>query len=62
MRMIAGDPVRARGIGARAREEVLRRHGLAGAERFVAGRIDEIEKRLRKGYVSGAHEAVARAR
>ena len=61
MRRVVARPEEARDLGSRARRQVLAEHGVARAERFVRRRIADVEKRLRKGYVSGAAEAVRRS-
>jgi glycosyltransferase involved in cell wall biosynthesis len=58
MRRVVEDPEGARRLGRAARDEVLSHHGVSQAERFVARRLGEIEKLMRKGYVSGSAEAV----
>lgn len=60
MRRVAARPDDARVLGQRARDRVLREHGVAQAERFVRRRVDAIEKKLRKGYSSAAADAVRR--
>lgn len=60
MRRVVEDPGAASALGRLARERVLAEHGSTPAERFVARRLGEIEKLLRKGYVSDAANAVRR--
>ena len=61
MRRVVTRPDDAQALGRRARERVLREHGVAQAERFVRRRVDAVEKMLRKGYSSAAADAVRRS-
>ena len=60
MRRVVEAPGEARRIAELGRERVLADHGPLAVARVLRRRLDEIEARLRKGYVSGAGGAARR--
>ncbi len=57
MRTVAGDPKAAAALGSRARETILREHGLSRGVDFVRGRFDDIQRtRSRMIELSARHQ------